>query len=110
MKVFILTVTESDYEWSNTEVSGVFGESEFERFIQLIKDKLPQHQKLIFNDTHFLFEKLKHDFCKITKALNCKDNKSWELDFYQYFKSDAAKQKFSDSDSFEIECHWLGET
>ncbi|WPE82773.1 hypothetical protein SB581_07330 [Acinetobacter baumannii] len=107
MKVFILIVTESDYEWSNSEVSGVFYESEFERFLQLIKDKLPQHQKLIFNDTHFQFEKLERDFREVTNALNCKDKKSWELNFYQYFKSDEAKSKFSNTDSFEIECHWL---
>lgn len=108
MKIFVLTVTEYDYEWSCTEISGVFSEGQFERFIQLIKDKLPHHQRVIFSEKHFLFEKLEADFRKITNALNCKDNKAWGFNFFRYFKSDEAKQAFLNTDSFDIECHWLG--
>lgn len=108
MKIFILHATYSDYEYSQTQVIGVFREGEFIRLIELVKSHLGEKAKKSFNIKSFNFEGFRKEFNKVTSALNCKENKYWDdLNLSSYTKNRDAYSAFDKEDHFVVECHWL---
>lgn len=108
MKIFVLHATESDYDYSYTQVLGVFREREFLRCVELIKSHLGEKAKKSFNTKGFNFEGFKKDFIKVTSALNCKENNAWDgLNLTSYTKNNDAHSAFNNEANFVVECHWL---
>ncbi|MEG1856235.1 MAG: hypothetical protein RR231_12125 [Acinetobacter sp.] len=109
MKIFVLHATYSDYDYSCTQVLGVFREGEFLRCVELVKSHLGEEAKKYFNSKSFNFEVFNKDFTKVTSALNCKENNAWDgLNLFSYTKNNDARSAFNNEDHFVVECHWLG--
>ena len=103
-KVFVVSSTVDDYDYSCTSILGVVRLDEFDRFLTLLKSTLNELQLKLFNKS-INISKLESDFNKVLNALNPKENTTWDVYMSKYVLT-SCKKSLYDCD-VDIECFWI---